>query len=170
MGRVDRPHSFRDELSDRLKAALASAAHRLSTEFTVHHEVERRLAMMEAAATSTTAATIGSSDLELVREVHADLRAAVGQISDLRIRERVVDACRRLADVGAGRAPGPVLAPREIDVIAQVALGCTNAESAQRLSVTPETIKSYLRSAMRKLDARTRHEAVVRARTHGLLP
>jgi DNA-binding CsgD family transcriptional regulator len=63
-----------------------------------------------------------------------------------------------------------VLAPREIDVIAQVSLGCTNAESAQRLGVSLETIKSYLRSAMRKLDARTRHEAVVRARTYGLLP
>jgi len=31
-------------------------------------------------------------------------------------------------------------------------------------------VKSYLRSAMSKLDARSRHEAVVTARRLGLLP
>ena len=41
---------------------------------------------------------------------------------------------------------------------------------ARRLSVRPETVKSYLGAAMGKLDAHTRHEAVVRARTLGLLP
>jgi len=64
----------------------------------------------------------------------------------------------------------PALAPRELDVLAQVALGCTNSETAQRLSLRPETVKSYLRSAMTKLGARTRHEAVVRARRLGFLP
>ena len=37
-------------------------------------------------------------------------------------------------------------------------------------AVGPETVKSYLSSAMVKLDAHTRHEAVVRARRLGLLP
>ncbi|NEC73664.1 helix-turn-helix transcriptional regulator, partial [Streptomyces rochei] len=34
----------------------------------------------------------------------------------------------------------------------------------------PETVKGYLRSAMRKLGARTRGAAVVAARRAGLLP
>jgi len=60
--------------------------------------------------------------------------------------------------------PGPPLAPRERDVLAQVALGCSNAEAGRKLSLLPETVKSYLRSALRKLGASTRFEAVV-ART-----
>ncbi|MFC7745146.1 response regulator transcription factor [Nocardiopsis composta] len=50
------------------------------------------------------------------------------------------------------------------------ALGCTNADTAARLNLRPETVKSYLRSAMRRLGAHTRTEAVAEARRHGLLP
>jgi DNA-binding CsgD family transcriptional regulator len=67
-------------------------------------------------------------------------------------------------------SPDAALSPREIDVLAQVALGATNAEAATRLSVRAETVKSYLRSAMSKLGAHSRHEAVVLARRAGLLP
>ena len=62
------------------------------------------------------------------------------------------------------------LSARELDVLAQVALGCTNAEAAKRLSLKPETVKSYLRSATAKLGAHTRHEAVAKARRARLLP
>ncbi|UPT45525.1 helix-turn-helix transcriptional regulator, partial [Streptomyces sp. WAC00303] len=62
------------------------------------------------------------------------------------------------------------LAPREVDVVACVAAGATNAAAAQRLGLRPETVKGYLRSAMRKLGAHTRLEAVVAARRAGLLP
>jgi DNA-binding CsgD family transcriptional regulator len=51
-----------------------------------------------------------------------------------------------------------------------VAAGATNAAAADRLGVSAETVKAYLRSAMRKLGARTRGEAVVAARRVGLLP
>jgi DNA-binding CsgD family transcriptional regulator len=71
-----------------------------------------------------------------------------------------------------GRASGSVaaLSARELDVLAHVALGCTNAEAAKRLSLKPETVKSYLRSATAKLSAHTRHEAVAKARRARLLP
>ncbi|NEB58243.1 helix-turn-helix transcriptional regulator, partial [Streptomyces diastaticus] len=62
------------------------------------------------------------------------------------------------------------LAPREVDVLACVAAGATNGAVAERLGVGPETVKSYLRSAMRKLGARTRTEAVAVARRTGWLP
>lgn len=38
------------------------------------------------------------------------------------------------------------------------------------LSLLPETVESYLRSAMRELGASTRFEAVVAARWQSLLP
>ena len=62
------------------------------------------------------------------------------------------------------------LSPREVDVLACVAAGATNSAAADRLGLRPETVKSYLRSCMRKLGARTRLHAVVEARRAGLLP
>ncbi|WP_373464432.1 helix-turn-helix transcriptional regulator [Streptomyces sp. V4I2] len=59
---------------------------------------------------------------------------------------------------------GPPLSPRELDVLAQVARGCSNAEVGRRLSLLPETVKSCLRCAMRKLGASTRFEGVVATR------
>ncbi|WP_319460721.1 response regulator transcription factor [Micromonospora sp. RTP1Z1] len=70
----------------------------------------------------------------------------------------------------APAAPANPLSPRETDVLACVALGCTNADVAEQLGLRPETVKSYLRSAMRKLGAHTRLEVVVAARRAGLLP
>jgi len=105
---------------------------------------------------------------ERMREAHAALRALAPRIADPGLRAELLDACGLLAPV---RAPGGVrLAPREVDVLACVAAGSTNAAAAERLGLRPETVKSYLRSAMRKLGARTRGEAVVAARRAGVLP
>jgi DNA-binding CsgD family transcriptional regulator len=51
-----------------------------------------------------------------------------------------------------------------------VALGCGNAETAGRLGILPETVKSYLRNAMQKLNTHNRTETVVTARRLGYLP
>jgi DNA-binding NarL/FixJ family response regulator len=62
------------------------------------------------------------------------------------------------------------LSPREVDVLSCAALGATNAEIAATLELKEGTVKSYLQSAMSKLDASTRHAAVATARRAGLLP
>ncbi|WP_133243252.1 response regulator transcription factor, partial [Streptomyces scopuliridis] len=71
---------------------------------------------------------------------------------------------------GAPRLAPVALAPREVDVLTCVASGSTNATAAELLGLRPETVKGYLRSAMRKLGTHTRLEAVVAARRAGLLP
>ncbi|GAA3039205.1 helix-turn-helix transcriptional regulator [Streptomyces olivoverticillatus] len=76
---------------------------------------------------------------------------------------------RRCGGARAGAAT-VALSPREVDVLTCVASGATNAGTAERLGLRPETVKSYLRSGMRKLGARTRLEAVVAARRAGVLP
>ncbi|MFC8567007.1 response regulator transcription factor [Streptomyces sp. NPDC057245] len=106
---------------------------------------------------------------EQVREAHAALRALAPRITDPVLRDELLRACGLLATGDAPR-PGPRLAPREVDVLACVAAGATNAQAGRRLGVGPETVKSYLRSAMRKLGARTRGEAVATARRTGWLP
>lgn len=106
---------------------------------------------------------------EQVREAHAALRALAPRIADPALRAELLEACALLT---AGTAPtAPVrLAPREVDVLACVAAGATNGAAAERLGVTAETVKAYLRSAMRKLGVRTRGQAVVAARRAGWLP
>ncbi|MDG9728151.1 helix-turn-helix transcriptional regulator [Streptomyces sp. DH41] len=106
---------------------------------------------------------------EQVREAHAALRALAPRIPDPALREELLRACGLLTADGTP-APEVPPAPREVDVLAWVAAGATNAATAERLGVRPETVKSYLRSAMRKLGARTRGEAVVAARRAGWLP
>lgn len=108
------------------------------------------------------------ADWELVREAHAALRALAPRITDPDLRAELLDACGLLtSDSGDQRV---TLAARELDVLACVAAGATNAAAAQRLGLRPETVKGYLRSAMRRLGAHTRGEAVVAARRAGLLP
>lgn len=62
-----------------------------------------------------------------------------------------------------------VLAPREVDVLQLVAVGASNAEIAGELGLTLDTVKSYLRSAMRRLEVRNRAKAVLAARAAGII-
>ncbi|MET9675133.1 LuxR C-terminal-related transcriptional regulator [Streptomyces sp. NPDC006482] len=115
---------------------------------------------------------------EEVRQAYGDLRALAPRVADPELRERLLEVCGLLGSasgasvspVAGAHVPGVTLTPRETDVLAAVALGATNAAAAERLGLRPETVKGYLRSAMRKLGAHTRLEAVVAARRAGALP
>ena len=50
------------------------------------------------------------------------------------------------------------LSPREQDVTALTCLGYTNREMAERLHLSPETIKKYLHSALIKFDLRRKSD------------
>ena len=155
-------------VGDRAVTAFAQAAARLAHEIEVRDEVDRRLAMLERSSGDRDPVATAQ-----VREVHAELRVLAQGTTDPALQEKLRSLSDRLAGVLDGTEPEPtdvVLSPRETDVLSHVALGCSNAEIAQRLSVGAETVKSYLRSAMSKLDVHSRHEAVVAARKSGLLP
>jgi DNA-binding NarL/FixJ family response regulator len=65
------------------------------------------------------------------------------------------------AALGRQIAPRP-LSHREKQVLALVVKGLTNREIAGRLYLAESTVKTHLASAFRKLDARSRSEAVAR--------
>lgn len=157
-------------IGDRIAELMMQAGRRLSVEFTIRDEVDRRLRLQTAQPRTP---TVDSIVTEQLRDLHAELRGLTQSLPDTLARTRLRDVSDRLARLVSGITDpnDPVtLAPRELDVLAQIALGCTNIEAALRLSLKPETVKSYLRSAMTKLGAHNRHEAVVNARRHGLLP
>lgn len=152
-------------LADRVVGAAVDAARDLEQDLAVQDRADEALARARP-GTST-------ARWEEVRAVHAELRALAEEVADPPTRARLREASLRLAAAGLDEpdgSPRPALSPRELDVLSYVAVGCTNAEAAGRLGLLPETVKSYLRSAMRKLDSRTRLEAVTTARRAGLLP
>lgn len=70
--------------------------------------------------------------------------------------------------VRAGGRPAPRpfsdLTDRELDILRLVARGLTNAAIAEELHLGPKTVRNYVSTILRKLEVRTRIEAVLRAR------
>jgi len=55
------------------------------------------------------------------------------------------------------------LSNRESEILGLLADGLTGEQIAKRLVLSPETVRTHIRNAMEKLEARTRVEAVVKA-------
>lgn len=87
-------------------------------------------------------------------------RAARGLVEHLQEVHRVAPA---------PSAPPPRLTPRELDVLALVAEGCDNVEIAERLVISPHTVKTHVSRILAKLEVSSRVQAVVRSYRQGLL-
>lgn len=163
---------------DMLVARAVQCAADLGHELAVRDEVERRLRVLTRAPfpnADTDAPPLTPASEEDIRQSYAELRTVAAEIEDPSIRARVEAVERRLLAIvdpvaSSQGAPEIRLSPREMDALACAALGKTNAQIADDLGLSGATVKSYLSSAMSKLDASTRHAAVARARRLGLLP
>ena len=62
------------------------------------------------------------------------------------------------------------LTMREAEVVALICKGFSNAEIADRLNVSPNSVKSYIRGAYRKMGVNTRAQAVAWGIRKNLLP
>lgn len=74
--------------------------------------------------------------------------------------------------IHSGKSPvdlGCDLTPRELEVLALLVRGMTNAEIAQQLTISSSTASHHVRSARSKLGAANRAEAVALALQHGLI-
>ena len=85
---------------------------------------------------------------------------------------------RRLRELGASVPRGPRqttrsnpanLTVRELEVLQLIAEGLRNAEIAERLVVSQRTIDHHVSAILRKLDAKTRGEAVAAAHRADLI-
>ncbi|WP_371676806.1 response regulator transcription factor [Streptomyces sp. NBC_01276] len=80
--------------------------------------------------------------------------------------ERVIDPTLAAAALAEGANP---LTDREREVLREAEFGATNAELAARLNLSQGTVRNYLSTAIQKLAARNRAEAVRVAREKGWL-
>ena len=115
---------------------------------------------------TTAHATLG--DARFVTTWDAGKRLSLGETIEL-----VGAAVTRPDRVGHAETPADLATPdgltaREIDVLALVADGRTDAEIAERLVVSVRTVHAHLRSIYRKIDLHTRSAATRYALEHGL--
>ncbi len=146
-------------------------ADEVAAELRIRDEIARRLQQR----TDHLAGQLPAAAQEELRETYAELRSIAAGVQDADLRARLGRLEERLAALSAAESAVDVeletaLSPRETDVLACAALGSTNAEIGIALGVKETTVKSYLASAMAKLDASTRHSAVAKARRAGILP
>ncbi|MEV4331966.1 LuxR C-terminal-related transcriptional regulator [Streptomyces sp. NPDC049597] len=159
-------------LGDRILDEAVAAARDVEQALLLREEAGQLLAGARGQGADAGPGAVGDRrSWETVREAHGELRALAPRIADPALRAELLAVCGRLARAdGAAPTAGVTLAPREVDVLSCVASGATNAAAAERLGLKPETVKAYLRSAMRKLGAHSRGEAVAAARRGGVLP
>lgn len=76
---------------------------------------------------------------------------------------------KRIKAIYDDRKMRPSLSEREIEIVRLVAKGFSNDELAERLHLSPETIKAHLRHVYEKLGVESRVEAVTEAMRTGLV-
>ena len=111
----------------------------------------------------------------LTKDAGADqIRAAVEAVArgeaalDPAVQHHVIAALSEPAPAESSPDLPDGLTPREVEVLALIAEGLTNAEIAGRLVVSGATVKTHVNHIFAKTGARDRAQAVVYAYGHGL--
>ena len=128
--------------------------------------IVRRLAEEHADALILMVVSADASNASLRRAL---LAGASGIVLDDELERTLVPTARAMlagqltvpTALGRQIAPRP-LSHREKQILALVMAGRTNREIADKLYLAESTVKTHLSSAFRKLDARSRSEAVTR--------
>lgn len=174
-------HRTQVVLGDVWYDAFLPLVRKVEREIAVDDEVRRRLLALgrlgAVPSLPTTPATPPAVQLTRadLRDISDELADLATLIDDEGLRSRLEEVRHR---VEQGRSPEPAaprtqvptgLAAREVDVLAQVALGQSNRQVAEALGLVESTVKSYLKNAMRKLHATNRVHAVRLAREAGVI-
>lgn len=105
---------------------------------------------------------VGDRTVHLIRDVTA-ARETLGLI-----RERL--AGRASTEPTASNGNGNVaLTAREVEILRLVASGLNSKRTAERLYVSPATVRNHIQNILGKLGAHSRLEAVAQARRHRLI-
>ena len=108
--------------------------------------------------------TLGVDDVEQAGSLPSD---ASGAQIDAALRAAAAGLIVRPAEAGGGfgageRASAALITPRELEILTSIAAGLSNKAIARRLEISQHTVKFHIESLFRKLDARTRAEAVAK--------
>jgi len=116
-------------------------------------------------------------DVQVLRALKA---GAMGYLMKATLRRDLLDTIRAV-HAGQRRMPPEVaselaqhamddaLTDREVEVLKQIAAGCSNKVVADRLKISEDTVKGHVRSILSKLNASDRTHAVTIAMKRGFL-
>jgi LuxR family maltose regulon positive regulatory protein len=140
------------------RALLAALA-----DFFPWYEAETRIVLARAA--------LRLSDVALARTLLTEAARALRHVPEVPILHRWLEETREQAAPGAAHAVAQQLSltTAELRVLQFLPSHLSIREIAERLYVSPNTVKTHARAVYRKLDASSRAEAVVRANEAGLL-
>ncbi len=63
--------------------------------------------------------------------------------------------------VNSSSTKGTILTPRQIEILALVAVGATNEQIADKLCISPQTVKSHLYNIFKKINVPNRVQAAL---------
>jgi len=118
---------------------------------------------------------------ELVTDYESEINAADGSRVPVEISSVPVQSPENGVPIGVfgvahpediRREPppdAPHLTPRQAEVLRHLAVGASTEQIAQELNISVETVRNHIRAVLRKLGARSRLEAVAKARSQGLI-
>jgi DNA-binding NarL/FixJ family response regulator len=107
----------------------------------------------------------GAEGEETLRAIHA---AAHGEsIFSPTIAQRLTHFFAQ-SSTQTAHQPFPELTPRERDILKLIAQGLTNTSIAERLSLSPKTVRNQVSIIFNKLQVVDRAEAIIKARNAGL--
>jgi DNA-binding NarL/FixJ family response regulator len=89
--------------------------------------------------------------------------SAVSRSMTLRLMEELARTKEPL------RTNEPTLTRRELDVLRELASGCSNQEIADKLFISENTVKYHVHSILEKLNLPDRRDAAAYAREHGIV-
>jgi DNA-binding NarL/FixJ family response regulator len=107
----------------------------------------------------------------LSKAIHA--KQLVDSIEAIYAGDTVIDdATRRVKSIDALDWPGKAegMTDRESEILALITQGKSNADVARLTYLSPNTVKSYIRSIYRKIGANSRTQAVIWGMSHGFRP
>ncbi|MBC6795909.1 acetate metabolism transcriptional regulator RamA [Corynebacterium macclintockiae] len=162
----------RARMGDKVLEEVTMTARCLEQDFAVNEamrETEAGGGAATGASSTKQVRSMSGAEWEQVRATHSKLRMLANRVEDEELRRDLEVLCDQMVSPVRVKQTTK-LSARELDVLACVALGHTNVEAAAEMGIGAETVKSYLRSVMRKLGAHTRYEAVNAARRIGALP
>lgn len=93
-----------------------------------------------------------------------ELLAALRAVAESR-RYLPADIARRLHELRLG----PVITPREREILGLIASGCANKEIASALEVSEDTVKRHVSHILEKLDVHDRAQATAEAIRRGIV-
>lgn len=116
-------------------------------------------------------------DIQALRALQA---GALGYLLKATLRRDLLDTIRavqkgkrslpaEVASTLAAHAMDDALTSREIDVLKEIAAGCSNKVVADRLAISEDTVKGHVRNILSKLSANDRTHAVTIALRRGFL-